>query len=190
MKAFELFTKSQKSAEVWACGGCRRIYVNEDLAKKCCVCVDCDKEERSPHRLWCDACIKKHLARLAAEQKQKKQDAMKIAEIVDGKFGLFYGDKYLKDVEDVGGELSPDDVMPEFCFAAKPIRFRKWDIDEFLDNEDEQYGLEDSGEIPYVGLDDLRGAFREFNERNAGRPMCYAVDYKRKVKTADESRKE
>ena len=186
MKAFELYTKEGKKTDVWVCKKCKIVSRAENQAEACCKCVDCGKEERSPHRTRCEACSKKYHEKMNAEQKQKEQDVMKIAEIVDEEFGLFYGETYLKNVEDIESELYPDDVAPEFCFAAKPVLFRKWSIDEVMDSEDEQYELEDAGEIQFAGMDALRKAFDDFNATNAGLAMCYTVDYTKKVKVRDD----
>lgn len=181
MKAFELFTESGASTKIWACGQCKCVHRNKDHADGCCKCIDCEKEERSPHRLRCAACGGKYTEEQNAEQREKERLAMEKAEIVDCEFGLFHGDKYLKEVEDMDGELYFDEVMPEFCFAAKPVRFRKWHIDTFLDSEDEEYGLEEPGEITFTGLDALRKAFDDFNADNEGISMCYEIDYSKKV---------
>ncbi len=183
MDAFELFTASGAKTGIWACGRCRCVHRKKDHADGCCQCIDCKIESRAQHRLRCEPCGKANAEKQNAEQKEKERVAMEKAEIVDGEFGLFYGDKYLREVEDVDGELYPNDIAPEFCFAAKPIRFRKWHVYTLLDSKDEEYGLEDPGEITFEGLEDLRTAFVTFNLVNEGRAMCFTIDYTKKVRT-------
>ena len=182
MNEFELFKDDGSATWIWACGECSLMHLTRHGAETCCLCKDCKAEKCEQHRTVCSACSEKRDEQRRKGGAEKYAADMAAAEVVENDFGFWYGDKWCKDFEDMECELDCGDEVPEFCFSGSPVRFRKWDVDDVMQNEDENYGCEDDC-ITFKGVDELRQAFEAFNDDNDGRIMCYGLDRKKKVRT-------
>jgi hypothetical protein len=166
---------------LFECSSCNRIYVDKEMASKCCICQVCGKISKNGLSDCVDCQHDKNNNRikfLLDSAKEQDYDGM----LTDGKGDYWTSmDDYLEDLED-----NPEYVREEWLFCCKPIVFHL-DVHRMVENADNELsGGIDDNDLPDInGLEELEKAVNEFNDKNKHRIM-YETDWKKKVKVPNE----
>lgn len=155
---------------IYVCGECKLIYsrgyiVGEtsfDAADRCCRPVSCGRCHGPVTRKnWtmCDDCVK-------AKERERLERIFEQAEKVEGWDGPVYdefGSRYFYSIDELLDHYE-DESLPKWVFCCD-IQRPHFDLDGFLEQAEENMELEDGIEVDWQGLDELRRAVAEFNDK-------------------------
>jgi len=166
----EMWFWSGKSAGVWACGECNRIYQSEVMATECCkskICK-CGADNFSTVYTTCASC--RHKQDMARE----KDRFDKMDDITDSydEQPVLAGDSFYKDVWEFFNCCDSlnnlEDEYIEVCSVHKLGYNISVDdvLDTLLDNVTEN--LEDGYEMEFDGVDVFKKQIQEFLDKQTG----------------------
>lgn len=179
MSAIELFHQDGHSAGVFYCSNCRSVRDTQAMAEGCCgdrLCA-CGKPTKSRYAEQCRECDSKAWReRMAREEMERYEKAVKInAADYDGD-QVFWGDKYFDSVDDAVEHAESGGMpIPEYVWATKDQGVRKARIEDLLDQVIESM-WEDADYDDLNGIPELEKAISEFNEANSG-VVVWMVDF-------------
>lgn len=135
MNATELFHADGRSAGVWFCGKCRRVYAEGflDLAAQCCEPKSCSRCKEPYDREWVYTVCRECLTIVQSEQTQKKWDAAVKVDGADFGGGVYDEDgeafhhdlgEFLESLYERAAEDEAQPVRLPRVFATKKMEFR------------------------------------------------------------------
>jgi hypothetical protein len=173
--------------KLWACGGCNRIYGQQDVADKCCLCLACGQPvSENPRNFYGTTDYPTHFECRHEQDRQRKIEHMDQAEKLDDHEGWVYCDGYgsnegyfesLDDFLEWWEDEHGDEKPPEFVWTCKPQRIVP-PADEILEGLLTYWlenGWDDMDESAFTGLDELRAAVGAFVSANEG-VVSYTTD--------------
>jgi len=183
MKPFELYTKSGKSAGIWACGECRIVAHTKEQAEKCCKPYQCKHCGVECKKYWtvCDDCRRK------ADRAREEQRFEKATKITPGLWqggmiyagdGMGWRDGYFTDFEELEDWCASEDVpLPNYVWNCTGEKiFERLTLERIADwLSDDVY---DDFEYDAVGEEALGKAIEAFQRRNdLPQNTVYTTDY-------------
>lgn len=176
-------TPDGREAKVWGCGVCLHVCLNEEHAKRCCVCSYCGKptdnaEDRGKRQTYHRSCMH-------ADWIRKYQERLdKATEVTDYDGPFLYNDRFHADMGELLDYLEcsceSDEDWPEWIYACteqKPCL--TLDLDDLSHKIEDLW--EDADWSEFAGHKELEAAFAAFNEANKER-ASYTEDWTRKVR--------
>jgi hypothetical protein len=176
--------------KIWGCGRCGSIYGAEDVAERCCICIECGKPVGDkPNDFYGNRGYPTHRECRYERDRLREAERMEKAEKVDGWDGWVYCDGcgsnegYFPSVDEFvewWEDEHSDNPLPEFVWACKPLRIVPHgdDIMESLLIPWMENGWEGMDESDFTGIDELAKAIEAFSDANKG-VVSYSPDCKR-----------
>ena len=197
MNSIELISSVPKlilRKKYWICSNCQRVYIDKEVADKCCLCLRCKNlivaDDLTTQALYAPLYHTKCENLNREDFEQSRID--KAEKLEKWNSWVFWNDKFYPDVdsfldenytecEKIGG--GTEDVLlndlPEYIFCCKEVPFRKVYLDSIISEicEDSYENAEDD----IVGQEDLEKALNKFNELNKSL-KSYEPNYNKVVK--------
>lgn len=187
MKVIELYSKDGKSTEIYYCSACKCVHRTKEEADCCCRCNMCKKELRAGYKIHCESCSKiynEEQDRLLQEKEKAVFD--KATEATDFEY-VWHNESIYEDLESIIDDCESVGLEPpEFVFAMKKVFFDGFSLYTNTERYDENVMCEDlEVEKLLVGVDELKKAFDDFNQKNKNTCVFWEADRTKKVRVIE-----
>lgn len=175
-----------QKVNAFVCGNCSMSNRTMEGAEQCCRCTDCKDKPCLPMKCRCTACQAVFDINLAHESAKQEKAAFDAATEATEWEHVWYNDKMYTSVEEMLEDLATYDVamqdLPEFVFAMKPVKFSRFSLDYLIEDANEGMCEDVYVEEILKGLDELKQAFKDFNDLNKETVVYWEEDRTRKVR--------
>lgn len=183
MNAKELFNKEGKSVNIWQCGSCETLFVDEDCCNRCCVCFICKQpldHKKEASRNYHSQCRLDDMFKRSRELMEKAEEvsSSEVEQIyIEG-----FGQEYFT-IDELEEYCYDEEIeLPEFAFVCQVDKIKLDIIDhingilEDLFSGDYEVSISDLN-----GCNELEEAVKIFEELNSNFSSYYP-DFTKKVK--------
>ena len=185
---------------LWACGRCGTIWHKEDIAERCCLCVECKQPVSAPEDpmdFYGNRGYATHQKCKHARDRLQEIERMDEAEKVDSWDGWVYcegcgsNEGYFESVdafEEWWLDEFGDEPLPEYVWTCRAERIvpDHYQIMEELLQAWIERGWEDMEESDLSGVTELRQAVEAFSKANEG-VVAWYPNYKQAVRMRGET---
>lgn len=168
---------------LWACGRCGQIWHMQNIAERCCLCVECKQPVSAPEDridFYGNRGYATHQRCKHEKDRLREIERMDEAEKVDSWDGWVYSDGhgnnegYFRSVDEFEewwlDEFGEDEPIPEYVWTCRAERIVP-DGDRIMEDLLQSWlerGWEDMDESDLSGVDELRAAVEAFSKANEG----------------------
>ena len=201
MNAIKLFrADTNEPIESCACGRCGLIWHKQEIAERCCLCVECGQPVSGPNEKPDFYGTRNHPTHFECKHKRDRQrevERMDEAEKVDSFDGWVYSDGhghnegYFDSVDDFAewweDNCCEGEPLPEYVWTCRSERIIP-DGERIMDDMLQAWlerGWDDMDESDLSGLDELKAAVEAFSKANEG-VLAWHPNYKQAVRMRGE----